>query len=255
MIWREFRVHNAIFALRHLVGSALGIWAPQWWLQNPGVTSLTAKVGLVLAACYAADVTTEKIGSKDDRTTNAMPYPKTTPQTVEQVAKRFYAKSQFAASAIAAFGTPSSSFCSVLAIEIASFLMTLVRKGIIEARTYHIIYAAALFIMFPVLVATLHSGDADAERATLRCLCACAFAVDLRLKYGLSKYTTWLVAIPGGFIAVEILSNFVNMKLLCAWPGMIWSAFDTIRGCLAADEMRFSSYTCSCFGAICCHLM
>ena len=35
-----------------------------------------------------------------------------------------------------AFGTPSSSFCAIFAIEIASFLMTLVRKGIIEARCF-----------------------------------------------------------------------------------------------------------------------
>ena len=78
------------------------------------------------------------------------------------MAKTFYAKSQFAATSIAApclhgfccigiccrchnleggigvmcakaFGTPSLSFCSVLAIELASLLMTLVRKGLIEA--------------------------------------------------------------------------------------------------------------------------
>ena len=59
---REFRVHNAIFAMRHLaacsvfrddysldmvafveVATALGIWAPEWWLHHPGVTSLTVK--------------------------------------------------------------------------------------------------------------------------------------------------------------------------------------------------------------------
>ncbi|CAK9113176.1 Uncharacterized protein SCF082_LOCUS52469 [Durusdinium trenchii] len=229
MIWREFRVHNAIFAYRHLVGSALGIWAPEWWWQAPTATSLVVKVALVLAACKAADVATEMIGSTEERTTNAMPYPKKTPETTEQVAKTFYAKSQFAATTIAAFGTPSLSFCSVLAIELASLLMTLVRKGIIEARTYHIVYALSLFIMFPCLVAVLHSGDAWAELAVFRGLMACAFAVDMRLKYRLGKYLTWTVSILAGYVAAEMLASVMNFKWI-AWVGMLWSAGSTLSG-------------------------
>ncbi|CAE7435452.1 unnamed protein product [Symbiodinium natans] len=88
----------------------------------------------------------------------------------------------------------------------------------------------ALFVMFPVLVATLHSNDAGAEAATMRSLFACAVAVDMRLKYGFSKYLTWLVAIPAGCVVADILTTyFVNAKWLFAWPGMMWSAFDTMR--------------------------
>ncbi|CAE7904128.1 unnamed protein product [Symbiodinium sp. KB8] len=234
--YKEFRVHNALFAMRHLVATALGIWAPDWWLRQPGIGAVAAKVCLVLATCKAADITTEQIGSTDDRTTNSMPYPKKTPETLEKVAKRFYAKSQFAATALAVFGTPSSSFCAILAIEIASFLMTLVRKGIIEARTYHILYAASLFIMFPVLVATLHSGDAVAEAATLRCLFVGALGIDIRIKYRFSKYTAWLVAIPAGYILADTLSMYANTKLFFAWPGMMWSASDTLRGFFQARQ-------------------
>eukprot|EP00434_Breviolum_minutum_P044550 symbB.v1.2.039800.t1/scaffold6792.1/size15526/3 len=228
MIWREFRVHNAIFAYRHLVGSALGILAPQWWWQQPTLSSLVAKVVLVLASAKAADFTTEMIGSKETRTTNAMPYPKATPPEVEEVAKRFYAKSQFAATSIAAFGTPSLSFCSVLAIELASLLMTLVRKGLIEGRTYHIVYASSLFIMFPCIGATLHCGDAVMEMAAFRGLVVCALAVDLRLTRRLDKYMVWGVAIVAGHLLAELLANVAYYKLLFAWPGMVWSAVDTL---------------------------
>eukprot|EP00439_Symbiodinium_sp_Y106_P062902 s1234_g9.t1 len=97
--------------------------------------------------------------------------------------------------------------------------MTLVRKGIIEARTYHVLYAASLFIMFPVLVATLHSGDAVAEAATLRCLFIGALGIDIRIKYGFSKYTAMLgffqarqqsndfTAAPEGEVSKEILNE------------------------------------------------
>lgn len=237
MIWREFRVHNAIFAYRHLVGTALGIWAPEWWWQQPTLSSLLAKVVLVLVACKAADVTTEMIGSTEMRTTNAMPYPKSTPRPVEEMAKTFYAKSQFAATSIAAFGTPSLSFCSVLAIELASLLMTLVRKGLIEARTYHIVYATSLFAMFPCIVATLHCGDAAMEMAAFRGLMVCAVAVDLRLKHRIDKYVAWGLSIVGGHFLAEILGMVGCYKLLIAWPGMAWSAAGTVQ-CLLTDVQK-----------------
>ncbi|CAJ1384030.1 unnamed protein product [Effrenium voratum] len=244
MIWREFRVHNAIFAYRHLVGSALGIWAADWWWQRPTVLSVVVKVSLVLAACKAADVATEMIGSTEARTTNSMPYPKKTSETIEQVAKKFYAKSQFAATALAAFGTPSLSFCSILAIELASLLMTLVRKGIIEARTYHIVYAFSLFIMFPCLVATIHSGDELAEMAAFRGLTACALAVDLRLTYGFSKYITWAISIVGGYFLVDMLCPVMGVtvfKWFFAWPGMMWSAADTLRSFYNVKDKSWSN--------------
>lgn len=228
MIWREFRVHNAIFAYRHLVGTILGTWCAEWWWRSPPCASaLFAKVALVLAACKAADVATQYLGSDEKRTTNAMPYPQKTADNVEQVAKWFYAKSQFAATAIAAFGTPSLSFLSVLAIEIASFLMTLVRKGIIEAHHYHIVYAASLFIMFPALIATLHGDDYAATVAAFRGLCACFIACELRMTHRLSKYLTWVLAIIGGWMAAAACDSIADVRWF-AWPGMIWSAADTL---------------------------
>lgn len=227
MIWREFRVHNAIFAYRHLVGAALGIAFPAWWWRDPSVSSLAAKIALVLAGCKAADIATDRIGSTEKRTTNAMPYPKKTDKSIESVAKWFYAKSQFAATTLAAFGTPSLSFCSILAIEIASFLMTLVRKGLIEDRTYHFIYAFSLFIMFPAIVIVLHSGDPVAELACFRAMCACFISCEMRMNYRFSKYTTWIVSLVGGMMIAEGAAAFINIKWL-AWPGMIWSMVDTL---------------------------
>ena len=49
---------------------------------------------------------------------------------------------------------------------------------------------------------------------------------------------------PEGFIAVEILSSFLNMKWMCAWPGMAWSALDTIRCCSADQRSRLTQLPC-----------
>eukprot|EP00971_Amphidinium_carterae_P124580 2467961-Amphidinium_carterae.1 len=94
---KEFRVHNALFAYRHLVppackrratwnvdklrvGCALGIWCADWWWRHPmTISSLLVKVAVVLGTSKAADITTAQIGSRELRTTNAMPYPEKVP--------------------------------------------------------------------------------------------------------------------------------------------------------------------------------
>lgn len=240
MIWPEFRLHNAIFAYRNLIGAILGTWFPEWWLRDLSLTSTCVKLAVVLGACKAADMATERLGDKDKRTTNAMPYPPSTPPRVESFAKHFYAKSQFAATSLAVFGGPVLAFGSVLAIEAASILMTLVRKGLIEAHTYHVVYGMALFAMFPAMVVCLHSLDATAQIGVLRALTATAVAVTLRIPdlqlpftkrlLGHSKYMTWTLAILLAPIMDILQLVFSDRQVLViAWLGMLSSAMDTVQ--------------------------
>lgn len=227
MIWREFRVHNAIFAYRNLLCAALGIWLPVFWWRQPTLLSMMLKVGVVFATCAAADMATQAVGSVEKRTTNAMPYPSRTQKALEEMAKLFYAKSQFAATALAAFGPPVLSFCSILAIELASLLMTLVRKGIIESRTYHIVYAASLFIMFPSMFTTIHSEDSEARYAVFMAMLATAVACVCRLQLRLGKYVTWLASIASAPLLAAGVSLVLPIQL-AAWIGAFWSASDTV---------------------------
>lgn len=228
MIWPEFRVHNAIFAYRHLVCCVVGIWFPDFWYRSsPSVLCLGLKVAILCLTCWAADVATERLGSKEERTTNAMPYPESMSEDVIVTFKRFYAKAQFAATTLSVFGTPMLSFLSVLAIEIASFLMTLVRKGKIESGTYHAFYALALFVMFPSIVVALHSGDLEVELATYRALCVACVAVQGRLFWKWGKYFTWVVSPVVGCAMAFALAEIVPFKWVC-WIGMAWSAGETL---------------------------
>jgi len=239
MIWPEFRVHNAIFAYRNLLGAILGTWFPDWWLRDVSFTSMCVKLALVLGACKAADMATVSFGDKEVRTTNAMPYPPSTPLRVESFAKHFYAKSQFAATSLAVFGCPVLAFGSVLAIEAASILMTLVRKGLIEAHTYHVVYGLSLFAMFPAIVVSIHFLDASAQIGALRALAATAFAVTLRMPdlqlplvkrlCGSSKYMAWALAILLAPVMDALQLVFSDqLVLLIAYLGMLSSAGDTV---------------------------
>lgn len=226
MIWKEFRVHNAIFAYRHLLCAALGIWMPNWWVRDLSVGSMVCKVAVVLTTMRLADMATERLGSTEKRTTNAMPYHRDADEAFEQTAKHFYAKSQFMATALAAFGTPMLSFSSVLAIEAASVLMTLVRKGIIETRTYHMTYAASLFIVGPAILTTAYFGDEHIVRAVLTAMVAGALAVRLRMKWRWAKYLAWSVSVTASPFIFVAMSSLMSPKLWI-WTGAAWNLVDT----------------------------
>lgn len=232
MIWKEFRVHNAIFAYRNLIGAALGCFAPVWWLHSPwSVTSWLAKTLLVFVTMRAADWGTDTFGSTEKRTTNAMPYPPSVSPDVQQFIKRFYAKAQFVATALAVCGTPVLAFGSVLAIEIASFLMTLVRKGFLSAAGYHILYSLSLFIMFPAMFVALHRGDEGVVLSTWRSFAVATISTTLRLgrlERPWGKYAAWGAAIAPGIVAGELIAHYVNPLPLC-WMGALWSMFDTAQ--------------------------
>merc|ERR1711884_179042 len=137
--------------------------------------------GWETSPCPASEWITENYGDLQKRTTNAMPYPRGTPPHVESFVKHFYAKSQFAATALAAFGCPMLSFGSVLAIQLASVLMTFVRKGLIESVTYHMVYGLSLFLMFPAMAVSMHFLDEVAHISVMRALMVCALSVSLRM--------------------------------------------------------------------------
>jgi hypothetical protein len=66
---------------------------------------------------------------------------------------RFYALSQFGATALLIFSDSNTcdfSFMVLFAIQISTFLMTLRLKGIIDNDTWHICYSTALLMNFQV---------------------------------------------------------------------------------------------------------
>mmetsp|Transcript_68463 Transcript_68463/g.216575 ORF Transcript_68463/g.216575 Transcript_68463/m.216575 type:complete len:329 (-) Transcript_68463:85-1071(-) len=227
MIWAEFRLHNMLFAYRHVIGCAMGIWFPDFWFRRPTPLASLLKLGLVCLTSYLADEVTARVGCTEKRTTNAMPYPEGTPVNVEFCLKRFYAKSQFVAAGIAAHGYPGICFSAILAIESASFLMTLVRKGIITSHTYHVVYSLALFIMGPLLIVSTHFADADAGTSALRGIIVAGLAVELRMGCGLSKYLAWAGSFVGLHVWDVVTEGMMDTRVV-AWISAAVTLLDTV---------------------------
>jgi cytochrome b involved in lipid metabolism len=154
MIWQEFRVHNIIFGLRSVICTSLA-WSPYYFNHN-AIVRKVAVVGsgaAVLAANAFANEATDRLRDNTyESTTATMPYWEGCSIETQRRFKSFYAYSQFMATiACLAVGNPAWPLSVLLAIQLSSLLMTLVRKSLISAKAYHLCYSATLTV--PYLVA------------------------------------------------------------------------------------------------------
>ena len=183
MIWPEFRVHNAIFSMRHIICTLCA-------LHLQGSVDFGCRLCVILLAMGLADFTTYRMGSSSDRTTNAMPYPDHSDKAHVTNTKLFYSKAQFHATAWAILGTPTLAWFPLLGLEASSFLMTLVRKSIISSRTYHSIYSMTLWAAYPVLLISLMSNHTPLHPGLIF---AGYVAHKMRIRLHFSKYLSWLL--------------------------------------------------------------
>jgi len=126
MIWREFRLHNAVFGTRNIFLTMVCLLEDRYLGGQNWMTALL-KWAMIMVAMQSADLVTHYFGDPDKRTTNAMPYPKNSPQSLIDQQKSYYMFAQVGATGLC-FVDASGTFGSLLGIEMASLLMTLVRS-------------------------------------------------------------------------------------------------------------------------------
>jgi cytochrome b involved in lipid metabolism len=191
MIWQEYRVHNILFGLRSVITAALCAMAIQ--LGNGPTVRRIAIWGscvAVLAAQVGADLGTKYLRSNDaESTTATMPYWEGCSMETQKSFKSFYAYSQFVAT-IACFTclNPAWPLSVLLAIQVASLLMTLVRKGLISARGYHYGYTATLIAPYIMALRNMfYMGTL--EMPFIMALGGLVYSLRRR---GVNKYRLWV---------------------------------------------------------------
>jgi ferredoxin-NADP reductase len=191
MIWQEFRAHSIIFAAR----SFLIINALYFLFDSNDTTSLPAlamRLAFILIAMKLADISTDHLRENRKETTTAtMPYWSDCPASLQSTLKYFYTHSQMMATVMCLFGKIPYILAVAFPIQFASFLMTLVRKNIISAFWYHMLYSCSLFLGYlidatePLMYATVFIGFA---------------LIYARVNLKVNKYILWtVVALTGGF--------------------------------------------------------
>lgn len=218
MIWPEFRWHSIIFASRHALCSIVSLH-DKW---PDGVLSVPARLAPVLIASTLAGYVTRTMGDRNRRTTNAMPYPDGMDARLHKLE---YARAQFAATHAATLSDTTLNWLPLFAIQLSPLLMTLVRKGKIDARVYHNAYAAALWIGYPLsAIRIAFSPHPWYLVSTAGCAALTARA---RLRWGTRHAVVWTAYVIVTFMLwspMHRFSRFGWIAALAIVPAMIRQA-------------------------------
>jgi len=175
MIWPEFRAHSILFAYRSLVAMALVI---------AGYSSPATRFATVMATLALADGSTYYYGMTKT-TMRDMPFPDwISPRSVTAI-NYYYSVSQvFATCGILFSPSVDRAFFILFPIQIAAFLMTLVRKHIIGPYEWHLFYALSLGLNY------VHGGFAS-EPLPILFYIATAYFCLFRFVFRANKYVLW----------------------------------------------------------------
>ena len=136
MIYPEFRAHSILFAGRSVVVC---------YIYYAGLDYRYAML-TCFAVMYLADRITAHYRS-NSRTMRNMPFDPIVPEEQQQAIVAMHSRMQIGAT-VFMIGNMNTAFGPLLAIQMAAFLMTLVRKGILHAQTWHLIYSVLLWANF-----------------------------------------------------------------------------------------------------------
>lgn len=129
---------------------------------------------------------------RGETTMRDMPYPEDWSARVCDGLTLYYAFSQVCATAYVLFARDAKfPFVILFPIQIAAFLMTCVRKGLIGPRGWHIGYAAALGLNYVYGIAEPSPAVGD---RWLRWSIIFGFCI-LRFRCRVSKYLLWAAAV------------------------------------------------------------
>lgn len=189
MIWQEYRVHNIAFGVRSVSSAALA-WVSYYFGHSPSWrrVAVCGSGAAIVGAQVTADWATKHLRvDSNDSTTATMPYWEGCSKATQRRFKSFYANCQFMATmACLAVGNPAWPLSVLIAIQMASLLMTLVRKGLLSAQGYHIGYTITLAMPWFVALRSLQHGP------DMLWLAPMAWVLYQLRRRGVNKYALWL---------------------------------------------------------------
>ena len=207
MIYPEFRLHSIVFASRSL--ALMALQAIYGHFHNR-VIPFYLRWLIIMITMLLADFITIKYGEVGERgsgtTIRDMPFPDYISDSFKSKANIFYSQSQMLATAYLFLGvaTPKIleyAFLILLPIQLAAFLMTMVKKGILSSMDWHIFYSSSLMIPFIYLIFKVELAE------NIPALPAGVIFGLMRINTRVNKYVLW-----NGLCIIWLLYENVLMK-------------------------------------------
>ena len=136
MIYKEFILHSIIYAIRSVLSC----------FEYSNIITYSKFYTLIIInfTMILADITTIYLGA-DTKTMRGMPFGDKVSDKDKSLITRMHSQQQFSATIYMLLNF-ETAFVPLVAIQLAAFLMTLVRKSIIKELDWHRIYAISLWI-------------------------------------------------------------------------------------------------------------
>jgi ferredoxin-NADP reductase len=219
MIWQEFRAHSIIFAVRSFLIINMLYFSmlypvnpnpnpdsihktPPPQSLNPGtniIAHMLIRTTSVLLSMKLADISTRQFRENRKETTTAtMPYWSNCNPRLQTMIKYFYTHSQFMATTACLFSHVPYILAVAFPIQVASFLMTLVRKNIISAFWYHVLYGGSLLTVYLI-------NAADVKLYIISVIGI--FMIYARVNARMNKYVLWILTSFVGCLIQYATSN------------------------------------------------
>lgn len=199
MIWPEFRLHSIFFAWRSIL-PMLFLWF------SSHVTPIRPYRQPFFAFCIIstmilADYTSSHFKKRgtlqpENTTMRMMPFPEQTSERLIAITNFYYSVCQVLATLIVLYATDYPRLLMVMfPIQLAAFLMTLVRKSLISGRTWHVLYGISLGLNYVYAIA-------DDQSLPLDYWIFATFFCVFRFYFNGNKYLLW-GCIAVGFFAIH----------------------------------------------------
>jgi hypothetical protein len=201
MIYPEFRLHSIVFALRSVICCFIHLYVERF--------ALYYKMIACFITMLSADLITKHYFVEGDTTMRAMPYSTEINVFDQRSITYFYSYQQISATLFMLFNS-DSAFSPLFAIQIAAFLMTLVRKNIISPNTWHICYSLSLLINIFILKTLLLSE-------IILLLITNHLFILLRFTLKINKYISWACIFCIFNIYLNYLDTMYNYYLIYAF--------------------------------------
>lgn len=192
MINKEIRLHSIIFGLRSVICCFL-LYYKVSKLFNIFIINLTMLLADFVTRHFRSTTTTMR----------DMPFGKNLSEEEKVSITRMHSYNQFSATIFTMINV-DTAFSPLFAIQLAVFLMTLVRKSIIKELDWHRIYAISLWINI------LLFWNID-DVLNIGLIIAGSYGVgNARIKYRINKYLLWNLVL---FSYYFLLVNNINFNL------------------------------------------
>jgi hypothetical protein len=193
MIYKEFRLHSIVFALRS-VFCGLAIYYRLDKIYNILIINLTMILADIATHNYKAET----------KTMRGMPFGADIKETDKKAVTQMHSSQQFGAT-LFMMTNIEGAFSPLLAIQLAAFLMTLVRKSIISELDWHRIYAISLWLNIFV-----YSSFADNINLAFYVIWGSYMFHYLRIVFTYNKYLVWNSIL----FTIYFLDNFFSEQMI-----------------------------------------